>query len=130
MNCKLRCAAGPSVTPHHRRPAMSDDSKRSPLSLAALTLAATVVTLSCAKTLPKGVKTDPAVRGQSSALSDFDEQVKGNAERMMREGKEIFRYDTFGSEAFWGGQLRLHQAILKEGKGGTGKGLSARQALQ
>ena len=28
-----------------------------------------------------------------------------------RKGREIFRHDTFGSEAFWGGALRLHQAI-------------------
>jgi hypothetical protein len=27
------------------------------------------------------------------------------------EGQETFRFDTFGSEAFWGGQLRLHDAI-------------------
>ena len=26
-------------------------------------------------------------------------------------GKQIFRFDTFGDEAFWGGTLRLHEAI-------------------
>ena len=26
-------------------------------------------------------------------------------------GKEIFRYDTFGNEAFWTDKLRLHEAI-------------------
>jgi hypothetical protein len=30
---------------------------------------------------------------------------------MMSEGQEIFRYDTFGDEAFWGGQLRLHETV-------------------
>ena len=29
----------------------------------------------------------------------------------MRVGQHIFRHDTFGSEAFWGGQLRLHEAV-------------------
>jgi hypothetical protein len=34
-----------------------------------------------------------------------------NAQRMMREGQQIFRHDTFGDEAFWGGQLRLHETL-------------------
>jgi hypothetical protein len=29
---------------------------------------------------------------------------------MAADGKQIFRYDTFGSEDFWGGLLKLHQA--------------------
>jgi mono/diheme cytochrome c family protein len=28
-------------------------------------------------------------------------------------GRETFRRDTFGSEAFWGGQLRLHEAVVQ-----------------
>lgn len=34
-----------------------------------------------------------------------------HALKTMNEGKAIFRYDTFGDEAFWGGQLRLHEAV-------------------
>ena len=30
---------------------------------------------------------------------------------MLAEGKQTFRFDTFGDEAFWGGQLRLHEAV-------------------
>ena len=30
---------------------------------------------------------------------------------MIREGRHTFRFDTFGDEAFWGGELRLHDAI-------------------
>jgi hypothetical protein len=29
----------------------------------------------------------------------------------LHEGQRIFRFDTFGDEAFWGDTLRLHQAI-------------------
>ncbi len=36
-----------------------------------------------------------------------------NAVKMMREGERIFRYDTFGDEAFWGGQLRLHESVAQ-----------------
>jgi mono/diheme cytochrome c family protein len=50
-------------------------------------------------------------------------------ERYLREGKEIFRFDTLGSEDFWGGQLRLHEAIMGESLGGSGAGVSPETAL-
>jgi len=34
-----------------------------------------------------------------------------NAARMIREGRYTFRHDTFGDEDFWGGELRLHEAV-------------------
>lgn len=33
--------------------------------------------------------------------------------RLVAEGREIFRFDTFGSEAFWGETLRLHEAVTQ-----------------
>ena len=27
---------------------------------------------------------------------------------LISDGKQIFRFDTFGDEIFWGGQLQLH----------------------
>jgi hypothetical protein len=101
-----------------------------PIAFTALALLASGLAVSCGRTLTKGVRTDPAVKAQAFPKGDFDDKVSRNAERMMREGKEIFRYDSFGSEAFWGDQLQLHRAILREKKGGVGKGLTARQALQ
>jgi hypothetical protein len=44
-------------------------------------------------------------------FSSFDLQIRQNALRMLREGRDTFRFDTFGDEAFWGGQLQLHQVI-------------------
>jgi len=35
----------------------------------------------------------------------------GAAMRLVEEGRQIFRYDTFGDEAFWGETLRLHEAL-------------------
>jgi hypothetical protein len=29
----------------------------------------------------------------------------------LDKGRQTFRFDTFGDEAFWGGALRLHEAI-------------------
>src|SRR5688500_10636079 len=73
-----------------------------------------------------------AAREQSApaaAPQDFDAQIQDNARRMLEEGKKIFRYDTFGSEDFWGGQLRLHEAIVGEKLGGVGAGVSPKMAL-
>ena len=47
----------------------------------------------------------------------------------FERGREIFRYDTFGDEAFWGGQLQLHKAIAGERLGGVGPGVSPATAL-
>jgi hypothetical protein len=33
----------------------------------------------------------------------YDKEISDNARRMMDQGRQIFRYDTFGSEDFWGG---------------------------
>ena len=59
----------------------------------------------------------------------FDDVVRKNAERMLEEGRRIFRFDTFGDEAFWGGALKLHQAIAGERNGGVGPGVSPATAL-
>jgi hypothetical protein len=59
----------------------------------------------------------------------FDAQIGGNAQRMLEEGRQIFRFDTFGDEAFWGGKLKLHQAIQGSKFGGVGQGLSPKAAL-
>jgi hypothetical protein len=59
----------------------------------------------------------------------YDQQIIDNAQRMMEQGKQIFRYDTFGSEDFWGGKLRLHEAIAGEKLGGVGSGVSPKTAL-
>ena len=48
---------------------------------------------------------------------------------LISEGQHIFRFDTFGDEDFWGGQLKLHQAIEGEKLGGVGPGVSPATAL-
>src|SRR5205814_9353984 len=53
-----------------------------------------------------------------------------DALRMVKEGKNTFRFDTFGDEAFWGDALRLHHAIAGERFGGAGDGLSPNAALK
>jgi hypothetical protein len=52
-----------------------------------------------------------------------------NGNEALRRGQAIFRYDTFGDEAFWGDGLRLHQAIEGAAFGGVGPGVSPKTAL-
>jgi hypothetical protein len=47
----------------------------------------------------------------------------------IKQGRNTFRFDTFGSESFWGDELRLHEAIAGEPQGGVGLGLSPNAAL-
>src|SRR5688500_18023823 len=60
---------------------------------------------------------------------DFDATIESNAQAMLEAGRQIFRFDTFGSEAFWADTLRLHEAIAGEANGGVGPGVSPATAL-
>jgi hypothetical protein len=64
-----------------------------------------------------------------AAVSANDKANADYAQRLLSEGKQIFRYDTFGSEAFWGDALHLHQAIAGQANGGVGPGVSPKTAL-
>jgi hypothetical protein len=76
--------------------------------------------------LTRDVEVDQA---SSKLAGDYDDATEAFAERTFDEGREVFRYDTFGSEAYWGDKLRLHEAILGEKQGGVGPGLTPKQAL-
>jgi hypothetical protein len=56
----------------------------------------------------------------SKKLSPSDAAILKNSQRLLDEGRRIFRYDTYGDEDFWGGTLKLHQALAT---------LTPRQAL-
>ncbi len=49
--------------------------------------------------------------------------------RLVLQGRRIFRFDTFGDQAFWGGALRLNRAIAGKKNGGVGPGVSPKTAL-
>ena len=61
---------------------------------------------------------------------EYDAAAAEQARRYLEEGRETFRFDTFGSEDFWGGKLKLHEAIAGEKLGGKGPGLSPAKALE
>jgi hypothetical protein len=76
-----------------------------------------------------------AVQGTATADDDplqstaVDARTVQHAERLLAEGKQTFRYDTFGDEAFWGDTIMLHQAIQGAAFGGVGPGVSPKTAL-
>ena len=50
-------------------------------------------------------------KNASRPTSQFLGSAENNSAQLIQQGRDIFRFDTFGDEAFWGGQLQLHQAI-------------------
>lgn len=64
-----------------------------------------------------------------SALRKNADAVLQSARAMIEEGRQTFRYDTFGDEAFWGGTLRIHDALQGAARGGVGPGVSPETAL-
>lgn len=62
-------------------------------------------------------------------LSRAGNTVGEKALEQIKEGKQTFRFSTFGDEAYWGGTLKLHQAIEGAKLGGVGPGVSPKTAL-
>jgi hypothetical protein len=69
----------------------------------------------------------PAKGGASTTA--IDKRIDDNAQQMLAQGRQIFRYDTFGDEAYWTDKLKLHRAIEGSKFGGVGPGVSAKTAL-
>jgi hypothetical protein len=59
----------------------------------------------------------------------FDDTIAANNADLMTRGRQIFRFDTFGDERFWGDTLKLHQAIEGARFGGVGPGIGPGTAL-
>src|SRR4029078_494594 len=48
---------------------------------------------------------------------------------LVAQGKQTFRFDTFGDQKFWGDTLHLNRAIAGAANGGVGPGVSPKTAL-
>lgn len=66
---------------------------------------------------------------QGTQASPIDSATDEHAERMMKQGRRSFRFDTFGDESWWGDTLKLHQAVEGAKLGGVGAGVSPKTAL-
>jgi len=55
--------------------------------------------------------------------------VEKHAVEQVQQGRDTFRYSTFGDESFWGDGIGLHLAIAGAANGGVGAGVSPATAL-
>ena len=78
--------------------------------------------IQCSKTFQKPTDGAAAMNTKESATSQKNKSL-------IAQGKEIFRFDTFGDEDFWSGLLHIDKAILGTGNGGFGPGVSPLDAL-
>jgi hypothetical protein len=67
--------------------------------------------------------------GEQPQAAGGDQAAQAQAARLVDQGRQIFRFDTFGDEQFWGDSLKLHRAVAGAENGGVGPGLSPRAAL-
>ncbi len=73
--------------------------------------------------VPSTLATDRGGQAAADLRTDID------ALKEIRKGRQDFRFNTFGSEEFWGGTLRLHESVAGSANGGVGGGLSPKAAL-
>src|SRR5215510_4867664 len=99
----------------------------SPTFVSLSALAAGLLLIAAAPT-KESQKAEASPAGLSG--KQYDQDAGKNSSRLFTEGRQIFRYDTFGSEDFWGGQLKLHNAIQGQKLGGVGDGVSPKKALE
>ena len=69
------------------------------------------------------------LNGTVHAFSLGSSRARPSAEALAAAGKQVFRYDTFGDQAFWSGSLGLDRAIEGSANGGVGGGVSPKTAL-
>jgi hypothetical protein len=74
------------------------------------------------------MQTAAAADGGESRAAPLDPTIRSHVKETIREGRQTFRYATFGDESWWGGMLELHQAIEGSSLGGVGPGISPNTA--
>ena len=106
-------AARRSPSPRRRRAAI--------VALAALVAGGLAASLFASASDPSSAATKGAAGANGRPV--------GASATLVEQGKQTFRFDTFGDQAFWGNTLHLNQAIAGAKNGGVGPGLSPKTAL-
>lgn len=97
--------------------------KKYPLFLVSLGIAFLIVSMSL-------FQCTHATNGkESTTVKESDDPVSANARQMLEEGRQTFRFETFGDETYWTDALQLNKAIAGEKNAGVGAGLSPKAAL-
>jgi len=69
------------------------------------------------------------VFGFTQCIKEHNDNPHQPPHSIVSEGKDIFRFDTFGDEDFWSGLLHIDKAIAGAANGGFGAGVSPKTAL-
>lgn len=91
-------------------------------TLVILSLIAIIAVSQCAKIERTEDNTGDESLNLQTKMNDGKQSV-------VDQGKQIFRFDTFGDEDFWSGLLHIDKAIAGEANGGFGTGVSPNTAL-
>lgn len=65
----------------------------------------------CRSGSAEGMSLQGAESRAAAPRSERHDAVHHDAAALVEEGRRIFRFDTFGDEAFWTGVLRLHEPL-------------------
>jgi mono/diheme cytochrome c family protein len=76
-----------------------------------LTLVASLTAPQVAAREPQGSAQIAAIASHSSSLANAQASPVERDDHGDRDGRHIFRYDTFGDEQLWTGVLRMHEVI-------------------
>jgi hypothetical protein len=105
MNGDREAISPPKVAPERR-----EVSRTTMFSAARVVRLAKLIALAITVTITLLFVAGPAGSRVISLLG-FDKQIDDNIEQMVIQGRQTFRFDTFGDDAFWGDMLKLHRAI-------------------
>jgi len=94
--------------------------------LASVGLLALMAGVQCSSEAKESATTQISADGGAAGQSDL---LPSSADPALESGRQVFRFNTFGDEDFWGGTLKLHQAIEGAQNGGVGDGVSPELAL-
>ncbi|HKV81242.1 MAG TPA: cytochrome c [Candidatus Sulfotelmatobacter sp.] len=92
-------------------------------SLFAVAICAMVAILLLSQTIHRVSADDKDHENARDRVTDI------HAFEMIERGRNTFRFNTFGDQAFWGGTLQIHKAIEGQKLGGIGGGVSPATAL-
>jgi hypothetical protein len=76
-----------------------------------------------------GALTESKASARPGGSAASNSQGNDASASLVSQGKQTFRFDTFGDQTFWGGLLHLHLTIEGAAHGGIGPGLSPKEAL-
>ena len=92
-------------------------------------VAAMVLAVAAYSQTAPAVETGVAPKAAVVKALATDSTIVENAKTLLEKGRTIFRFETFGDEAWWTDTIQLHKAIAGERHGGIGAGVSPATAL-